>query len=91
MAKKMFSVIETDAFAIQFMDGSFYNGLDGYLKRIPGAFSMRTVPYRDRVRASTETLRTFKTSGGAAQQVEYLKRAGLSCDVIPVRIGIFPR
>ena len=83
MAKKMFSVIETDAFAIQFMDGSFYNGLDSY--------GDRYIPYRDRVRTSTETLRTFKTLTGAEAQVNCLKLARLSCDVIPVRIGIFPR
>ena len=80
--RKMFSIIETSEFAIQFIDGSFYNGLDGH--------GDRYIPYRDRVRMSTETLRTFKTLMGAESQVDCLKLAGLSCDVIPVRIGIFP-
>lgn len=87
--KKMFSVIETDAFAIQFMDGSFYNGLDGCWKR--NKRGMLMIPLADRVRFSSDTLRTFKTEIGAETQAALLKSAALSCDVIPVRIGIFPR
>jgi len=90
MAKKMFSVIETDAFAIQFMDGSFYNGLDGCWKRNKHGM-LRPMHLVDRVRFSNDTLRTFKTLAGADNQAASLKSHALSCDVIPVRIGIFPR
>ena len=89
MAKKMFSVIETNAFAIQFIDGSFYNGLDSHYVMEKGHY--RAVSLADRVRTSCDTLRTFKTEFGAKTQAASLKSHALSCDVIPVRIGIFPR
>ena len=87
--RKMFSIIETSEFAIQFIDGSFYNGLDSCAVCKNGKY--RTVPLEDRVRTSYDTLRTFKTEIGAKTQVASLKSHALSCDVIPVRIGIFPR
>ena len=87
--RKMFSVIETNGFAIQFMDGSFYNGLDSVWKRNKRGM-LRPVKLEDRVRTSCDTLRTFKTELGAETQVASLKSHALSCDVIPVRIGIYP-
>ncbi len=88
--KKMFSVIETDEFAIQFIDGSFYNGVDSCWKRNKRG-KLEPMLLEDRVRFSSDTLRTFKTLAGADNQAASLKSRALSCDVIPVRIGIFPR
>lgn len=91
---KIQMILETKGWAVQFKNGSFYNGLDSavvFHKRSPFCENiMTTVPYADRVRFSSETLRTFKTDHGARRQALHLVLAGYDCEVIPVRTTIYP-
>jgi len=85
---KIKHALETNGWAIQFADGSFYNGLDSATKFERGFTTF--VRYDERVRLSFESLRIFKTDSGAELQQSHLKDSGLTCEVIPVRTMIYP-